>query len=108
MTHENGPGLKILSDRKWYGPGYCGICGTTDENPKYSPLIPQAVRWWDCDDGWKMGVLCLGCGREVKDRGPRPDDYASLVKDEEMQKIRIDVTAELGDEDAAYTESQND
>ena len=65
-----GKGLKILSTTTWYGPGYCGICG----DPEH--ITPQAVRWWDPDDGWKTGVLCSYCADDAKDRGPQPDDYA--------------------------------
>jgi len=52
--HEPGPGLRTYGLSRWWGAGYCGVCGTRDE----SDLVPQAVRWWDPDDGWRMGVLC--------------------------------------------------
>ena len=70
--HEPGPGLVPLNDSIWYGGGYCGLCG---ERGKL--LVPQAVRYWDVDDGWKVGVLCVYCGPEVAERGPRPTDHAS-------------------------------
>lgn len=54
---------------------YCGICGhtprTSNDEPNFGP-----VKWWDCDDGWKIGTLCPGCWEEAKDDKPRPDDYA--------------------------------
>ena len=76
LTHQEGPGLKILSSRlnTWYGGGYCGRCGDQDN------LIPQAVRFWDPDDGWRSGVLCLLCGEAVALRGPRPGDYAAQAR----------------------------
>lgn len=101
--HANGPGLKVLSTETWWGQGYCGVCG--DREPK--SLLPQAVRWWDPDDGWKMGVLCEGCGEEVRERGPQPDDYAVVVKsrDELPQERKIDILVAMGDLDMACSES---
>ena len=69
---------------------YCGVCGHVpkgnEEDPNYrSNRAP--LRWWDCDDGWKIGALCHGCacGMETKtfgkqdailDAQPKPGDYA--------------------------------
>lgn len=54
---------------------YCGICGHTPqsntEEPNYAPL-----RWWDCDDGWKIGTLCHWCHDEVVNDKPKEGDYA--------------------------------
>ena len=98
--HRNGPGLKVLgnatSDR-WYGPGYCGICGDTE-------VVPVAVRYWDPDDGWRLGVLCVGCGDECRSRGPQRGDYAYRTTDTAEQKTRLDVLADLGDLDGAYAD----
>src|SRR3990167_10665034 len=95
--HTPGPGLKVL-DRKtrWYGGGYCGICGSRGDE-----LIPQAVRYWDPDDGWRMGVLCSYCGEEAAARGPKPDDYPVATRDEGAE--RVEVLASLGDLDNTYT-----
>ena len=53
----------------------CGVCGhqpySRSDEPNRSPL-----RWWDPDDGWKIGTLCHGCAEEVLDRTPQPGDYA--------------------------------
>ena len=53
---------------------HCGICGHvpsgTDE-PNYAPL-----RWWDPDDGWKIGTLCHWCHDDVFSRRPKQGDYA--------------------------------
>jgi hypothetical protein len=101
--HVDGPGLKVLNPRKkWYGPGYCGICGCRSES-----LVPRAVRWWDPDDGWKMGVLCVGCGIEASARGPRAGDFAMGADPGEAieRKARIDVSAELGDLDGTWSET---
>ena len=72
MAHTEGPGLKVLSKEKWYGShGGCDICGTASDS-----LIPNMVRFWDCDDGWRTGVLCAYCGEDAASAGPSPDDYA--------------------------------
>lgn len=94
-THHPGPGLKILSKTRWYGGGYCAICGTRGDE-----LVPQQVRYWDPDDGWRVGVLCAYCGDEATSRGPRPGDYANHDDDNHS---RIDVLASFGDEDSTYT-----
>lgn len=102
MGMRDGPGLKVLKNReRWYGPGYCGICG--ERGPE---LVPRAVRWWDPDDGWKMGVLCSYCLDEAQERGPRESDYAvAVLRERAQQKAeRIDVTAELCDLDGAYSD----
>lgn len=55
---------------------YCGICGHTpqssSEEPNYAPL-----RWWDPDDGWKIGTLCHWCHDEVINDKPKPTDFAA-------------------------------
>lgn len=94
--HVDGKGLKTLSKEQWYGPGYCGICGDRGES-----LIPQAVRFWDPDDGWKMGVLCVGCGIDVQENGPEQGDYAYR----KMDSLKIDVEASMGDLDAAWSDN---
>lgn len=98
MRHHNGPGLRVLSTARWYGPGYCGICGTRDE----TLLIPQAVRWWDPDDGWKSGVLCTYCGEDARERGPQPGDYAYRRRD----PMRVDIAYSMGDEDGAFSDTE--
>ena len=54
---------------------YCGVCGRTPqtkmEEPNYAP-----IRWWDSDDGYKVGTLCRQCYNEVKNDKPTPSDYA--------------------------------
>jgi hypothetical protein len=53
---------------------YCGICGHTpsrNEQPNYAPL-----RWWDADDGWKIGTLCSFCHDEVFNDRPKEGDFA--------------------------------
>ena len=73
MKHTEGVGLKVLGTEVWYGPhAECGVCGTS----RPDRLIPQAVLFWDCDDGWRMDVLCESCGEQAAGRGPDPEDYA--------------------------------
>lgn len=63
--------VKLLSKEVWYGQhGCCDVCGDTTN------LIPRAVRFWDPDDGWRVGVLCLWCTKDREQRGPKPQDYA--------------------------------
>jgi hypothetical protein len=53
---------------------YCNICGHVprkQDEPNYAPL-----RFWDPDDGWKIGTLCRHCWEDVKDDQPHPDDFA--------------------------------
>jgi len=101
--HQNGPGLRVTNPENrtpWWGPGYCGICGTRDENI----LIPKAVRWYDPDDGWRMGILCGDCGEEASSRGPEAGDFAVVTGKVEMQALRIDANSLLGDEDGTYSD----
>jgi hypothetical protein len=54
---------------------YCLICGyqpaeLTDQC-NYGP-----IRYWDPDDGWRIGTLCFGCARDVLRDRPKPGDYA--------------------------------
>lgn len=88
--------MKVIGDGGvWYGSGYCGVCGDLN-------IEPLAVRYWDCDDGWRVGVLCACCADECHDRGPQPDDYAySSVKHAQQAEI-IDMTADVADADCAY------
>lgn len=57
----------------------CGICGYTPhthlDEPNRAPL-----RWWDPDDGWKIGTLCRWCAEEVLDRKPKPTDFAAATR----------------------------
>lgn len=52
---------------------YCSVCGhwPEKETPNHGPL-----RFWDCDDGWKIGNLCAGCADETLSAVPHKDDYA--------------------------------
>ena len=119
MLPPDGPGLKVRglpTDPPWYGQG-CGICGQQDPDSQYSPLIPCRVRFWDCDDGWRSGVLCQGCAEEAAERGPRPDDYAEAIRRQEeakdaerlSQAERLAILEEIhgSDEDAIQVDSED-
>ncbi len=97
MTHKDGPGLKVLESTygPYYGRGYCDICG--DRGPN---LVPALVRYWEPDEGWKLGVLCVDCGRDASERGPKPDDYAVAMAKRTDPAI-ADALVSLGDNDAA-------
>jgi hypothetical protein len=92
-----GPGIRQLGNGRepYYGKGYCGCCG--------GEPVPVAVRWWDCDDGWKVGVLCAGCAEEIAARGPRAEDFACRTRGAAgaaaYDARRIDVEAEVLGED---------
>lgn len=60
MTHDS------------YNP--CGICGAIATKIHAPNLAP--IRWWDPDDGWKIGTLCTHCIREFGKAKPHPDDFA--------------------------------
>ena len=96
LSHQEGPGLKIVGKSVWYGPGYCGICGDRGED-----LIAQAIRFWCPDDGWKHGVLCRFCGEEASERGPKEGDYAYRKED---KSALIDASSMDGDEDATHSD----
>lgn len=53
----------------------CGICGrqprSNSDEPNRAP-----VRWWDPDDGWKVGTLCRWCFDDSENDKPKPDDFA--------------------------------
>ena len=54
---------------------YCGVCGhvpqTEQDEPNRAPL-----RWWDPDDGWKIGSLCRWCAEDYLDVQPKKGDFA--------------------------------
>ena len=58
---------------------YCGICGRTPETSLDEPNLAP-LRWWDPDDGWKIGTLCRWCAEEALDRKPQPDDFAVATR----------------------------
>ena len=74
-THLSDTTQRLLAARISYN--YCGICGhvprTKNDEPNRAPL-----RWWDCDDGWKIGTLCPYCAEEALPVRPKPGDYALL------------------------------
>lgn len=53
---------------------FCGICGRVPKEDAETNWAP--IRWWDCDDGWKIGTLCRWCFDEVENDKPKPSDYA--------------------------------
>ena len=53
---------------------YCGICGhspNSSDEPNYAP-----IKWWEPDDGWKIGTLCRSCVDEYSIVDPAPGDWA--------------------------------
>lgn len=54
---------------------YCQICGHTPKSRLDEPNRAP-IRFWDPDDGWKIGTLCRWCHEEVQDVKPKPNDFA--------------------------------
>lgn len=97
--HRGGPGLRELGGGRWFGKGYCGICGEPATEDDNCPVVPRAVRYWSPDDGWKVGVLCVYCADAVRNRGPQPGDYAYGGPGGDSRREAIDVVADiLGDD----------
>ena len=87
---------------------YCGICGRVPETnldePNWAP-----VRWWDPDDGWKIGTLCRWCLEEYQNVKPKTTDFAWRSRNEFAAEENINTDedpAEALDELAA--EHEND
>lgn len=79
------PEARFAAARMTYN--YCGVCGrrpSSKEEPNRAPL-----RWWDSDDGWKIGSLCRWCADECLDVKPKADDYAMVTADDD-KKAAID------------------
>lgn len=68
---------------------YCGVCGHTpqsqNDEPNYAPL-----RWWDPDDGWKVGTLCRHCHNEVFRDKPKRTDYAYHTTNQVADDVNTD------------------
>jgi len=67
---------------------YCGICGhvpAAKDEPNRAPL-----RFWDPDDGWKIGSLCAGCAEEALTRQPKPEDYAMRTTNQVADHVDTD------------------
>jgi hypothetical protein len=54
---------------------YCGVCGRVPKDEHAEPNLAP-LRWWDPDDGWKVGTLCRWCAEEVLDDKPKRGDFA--------------------------------
>ncbi len=76
-TLAQDPMLRFAKANASYN--YCGVCGHVPQSradePNRAPL-----RWWDPDDGWKIGTLRRWCAEGVLDRQPKPDDYAVATR----------------------------
>ena len=68
---------------------HCRICGRVPQDerqePNYDPL-----RWWDPDDGWKIGALCRWCAEDALERVPQKDDYAFDTTNEVADDVDTD------------------
>lgn len=59
---------------------YCAICGyepkTARDIEENRGTSSKPVRYWDPDDGWRIGHLCRYCYEDTRDVKPNPKDYA--------------------------------
>jgi len=53
----------------------CTLCGYQPEGA-FPRLNFGPVRFWDPDDGWRIGTLCPWCYETESNRTPQPNDYA--------------------------------
>uniref|UniRef100_A0A6M3LI11 Uncharacterized protein n=1 Tax=viral metagenome TaxID=1070528 RepID=A0A6M3LI11_9ZZZZ len=53
----------------------CSICGSQPYN-RLDLMNIGPVRFWEPDDGWKIGSLCPGCYKAYGNAQPKPSDYA--------------------------------
>ena len=91
MTTEKTPLERFSAARISYN--YCGICGRQPKNHLEEPNAAP-LRWWDPDDGWKVGTLCRWCAEECLDRKPKQGDFAfrstnGVVDDENTDEDSI-------------------
>ena len=73
-SHEAERDQKMRKQQARISYNYCGICGHVpkdESEPNHAPL-----RWWDPDDGWKIGTLCHYCQDEVEFVQPKKGDFA--------------------------------
>lgn len=70
MPHVDNPKWQKAKDSY----NYCGICGHVPH--KGEPANKSPLKWWDPDDGWKIGTLCAWCANDYLDVQPKPTDYA--------------------------------
>mgnify|MGYP001484184854 CR=1 FL=1 len=64
---------------------YCTICGHTPK--KDEPANRAPLKFWDPDDGWKIGTLCPWCADDALTTEPKPSDYA--YKSEENARFLL-------------------
>ena len=68
---------------------HCQICGHVPKGPMPEPNRAP-LRWWDADDGWKIGSLCRWCAEEHLDDRPKPDDYAATRTNHVADEVDTD------------------
>jgi hypothetical protein len=61
-----------MLERETYN--YCRVCGHQPKTERDEKNVNR--RWWDPDDGWKLGAICPCCWEEVRNDKPKPTDYA--------------------------------
>lgn len=66
----------VSKDPRWNDGHMCGICGYQPDGTLTDPMNSSVIRYWDPDDGWKIGHLCIGCYEERGRDIPHPSDYA--------------------------------
>lgn len=77
---------------------YCGICGRVPKDDRDEPNRAP-LRWWDGDDGWKIGSLCRWCWEEVCNDVPKSDDFAVATASPEKRQQILAGVPDLDDVD---------
>lgn len=79
---------------------YCRICG---HRPTKTDEPNHTVRFWDADDGWIIGALCVWCIEDYGDAKPKPGDYA-YEKAQQVGEVETDddPTACIGEAATGY------
>ena len=90
--------IPLNTDKPWYGRhGVCDVCG---DNPRQQPVI-----YYDPDDGWQLGVLCVHCAQEQLDILPDPEnDYCWVNEDQSERLMRLLAGLSVADPDAIAVE----
>lgn len=60
---------------------HCQICGHIPKD-QYDELNLDCVKYWEPDDGWRIGTLCVDCFDEFGSIQPKPTDLAYQRRNE--------------------------
>jgi len=69
--------------------GPCSICGHHPQTKASTPNLGP-VRFWDPDDGWKIGTLCPYCFEQFGSAKPHPSDFAFAATNGVCDSVETD------------------